>query len=132
MSSTMTSCTSTSATGTRQGEGRRCARECHHDRMKVLLISCYELGHQPLHVASAAAFLRAAGHEVSAVDLSVQTLDEVDLDAPELVAVAVPMHTAMRMAVPVARAVRARRGLGVRLVLFGLYAPLCGPSLEPG
>jgi Radical SAM superfamily len=100
--------------------------------MRVLLISCYELGHQPLHVASAAAFLRAADHEVSAVDLSVQALDEADLDVPELVAIAVPMHTAMRMAVPVARAIRARRGATVRIVLFGLYAPLCGPALEPG
>jgi hypothetical protein len=100
--------------------------------MRVLLISCYELGHQPLHVASAAAFLRAADHDVSVVDLSVQALGEADLETPELVAIAVPMHTAMRMAVPVARAVRARRGATVRIVLFGLYAPLCGPALEPG
>jgi hypothetical protein len=100
--------------------------------MKVLLISCYELGHQPLHVASAAAFLRDAGHQVSAVDLSVQSLHEADLDAPELVAIAVPMHTAMRLAVPVARALRARRGPDLRIVLYGLYAPLCGPGLEPG
>ncbi|MFZ0128120.1 MAG: CUAEP/CCAEP-tail radical SAM protein [Candidatus Dormiibacterota bacterium] len=100
--------------------------------MRVLLVSCYELGHQPLHVASAAAFLRGAGHLVTAVDLSVQPLDEADLDTPDLVAIAVPMHTAMRMAVPVARAVRSRRGADVRIVLFGLYAPLCGPALEPG
>jgi (2Fe-2S) ferredoxin len=100
--------------------------------MRVLLISCYELGHQPLHIASAAAFLRAANHDVSALDLSVQTLDEADLDSPELVAIAVPMHTAMRLAVPVARALRARRGADVRIALFGLYAPLCGPALEPG
>lgn len=100
--------------------------------MRVLLISCYELGHQPLHVASAAAFLRAADHDVSAVDLAVQTLDEADLDSPELVAIAVPMHTAMRLAVPVARALRARRGGDVRIALFGLYAPLCGPALQPG
>ena len=100
--------------------------------MRVLLVSCYELGHQPLHVASAAAFLRAAGHRVSAVDLAVQPLDEADLDTPDMVAIAVPMHTAMRMAVPVARAVRSRRGSDVRIVMFGLYAPLCGPTLEPG
>jgi radical SAM superfamily enzyme YgiQ (UPF0313 family) len=100
--------------------------------MRVLLVSCYELGHQPLHLASAGAFLRTAGHDVSAVDLSVQTLGDADLDAPELVAIAVPMHTAMRMAVPVARAIRARRGSHVRIVFFGLYAPLCGPALEPG
>jgi Radical SAM superfamily len=100
--------------------------------MKVLLVSCYELGHQPLHVASAGAFLRAAGHAVTAVDLSVQSIDEADLDSPEMVAIAVPMHTAMRMAIPVARAIRTRRGSNVRIVLFGLYAPLCGPALEPG
>src|SRR6202035_262138 len=27
---------------------------------------------------------------------------------------------------------RARRGADVRIVFFGLYAPLCGPALEPG
>src|ERR1019366_7409821 len=70
--------------------------------MRVLLVSCYELGHQPLHVASAGAFLREGGHHVSAVDLSVQSLAEANLDDAELVAIAVPMHTAMRMAVPVA------------------------------
>jgi hypothetical protein len=100
--------------------------------MNVLLISCYELGHQPLHIASAGAFLRAAGHDVRAVDLSIQTLADADLDSPDLVAIAVPMHTAMRLAVPVALALRARRGADVRIVLFGLYAPLCGPALEPG
>jgi radical SAM superfamily enzyme YgiQ (UPF0313 family) len=99
---------------------------------RVLLVSCYELGHQPLHVASAAAFLRAAGHDVSAVDLAVQPLSDANLDAPDIVAIAVPMHTAMRIAVPVARSIRARRGPDVRIVLFGLYAPLCGTALEDG
>ena len=32
--------------------------------MRVLLVSTYELGHQPLHLASPAAALRRAGHEV--------------------------------------------------------------------
>lgn len=100
--------------------------------MRVLLVSCYELGHQPLHVASAAAFLREAGHEVSAVDLSVQPLGEANLDLPDLVAIAVPMHTAMRIAVPIARRIRSYRGPHVRIVLFGLYAPLCGTALESG
>ena len=40
--------------------------------MRVLLISTYELGHQPLHVASPAAALRRVGHEVRCLDLSVQ------------------------------------------------------------
>ena len=48
--------------------------------MRVLLISTYELGHQPLHVASPAAALRRAGHEVRCLDLSVQPWDPDALD----------------------------------------------------
>src|SRR5215207_9543947 len=39
--------------------------------MRVLLVSTYELGHQPLHVASPAAALRKAGHEVRCLELPV-------------------------------------------------------------
>jgi radical SAM superfamily enzyme YgiQ (UPF0313 family) len=97
--------------------------------VRVLLVSCYELGHQPLHVASAAAFLRAAGHEVRACDLAVERLDEAAVGWAEMVGVAVPMHTAMRMAVPVVEGVRRRRGDGVVVAVFGLYAPLCARVL---
>jgi len=40
--------------------------------MRVLLVSTYELGHQPLHVASPAALLRRVGHDVRCLDLSVE------------------------------------------------------------
>ncbi len=40
--------------------------------MRVLLVSTYELGHQPLHVTSPAAALRNAGHEVRCLDLLVE------------------------------------------------------------
>ncbi len=93
--------------------------------MRVLLVSCYELGHQPLHVASPAAMLRAAGHEVRARDLAVETLDDAGLDWAEMVGVAVPMHTAMRLAVGVVDRVRRRRGAAVVVAVYGLYAPLC-------
>jgi hypothetical protein len=43
--------------------------------VRVLLISAYELGHQPLHVASPAAALRRARHELRCLDLSVQPWD---------------------------------------------------------
>ena len=43
--------------------------------VRVLLISTYELGHQPLHLASPAAALEAAGHRVRCIDLSVEQLD---------------------------------------------------------
>ena len=40
--------------------------------MRVLLVSTYELGHQPLHLASPAQALRHAGHEVRTLDLKKQ------------------------------------------------------------
>ena len=89
--------------------------------MRVLLISTYELGHQPLHVASPAAALRAAGHDTRVVDLSVSPWDEEAVGWAEAVAVSVPMHTAMRLALRAAPAVRAARP-DLPICLYGLYA----------
>ncbi|MGH9128166.1 MAG: CUAEP/CCAEP-tail radical SAM (seleno)protein [Acidimicrobiales bacterium] len=94
--------------------------------MRVLLVSSYELGHQPLHVASPAAALLAAGHDVHCWDLAVQPWAEGGeevLDWAEVVGFSVPMHTAMRLALPAAQAMRARRP-GVPICLYGLYAPV--------
>src|SRR5690606_19975325 len=63
----------------------------------VLLVSCYELGHQPLALASAAATLREAGLAPAVRDLAVEDLTDDDLARARLVAVSVPMHTAMRL-----------------------------------
>ena len=38
--------------------------------MRVVLVNTYDLGRQPFGVASPAAWLRRAGHEVITVDLS--------------------------------------------------------------
>ena len=67
--------------------------------MRILLVSTYELGHQPVHVASPAAALRANGHEVRALDVSVEPFDRGLVEWANAVAFSVPMHTAMRMAV---------------------------------
>jgi radical SAM superfamily enzyme YgiQ (UPF0313 family) len=98
---------------------------------RVLLVSCYELGRQPLHVATAAAFLRAAGHDVRALDLAVDDFDASLVEWSETVALAVPMHTAMRLAAGVAQRVRGLHPAAT-IVLYGLYAPLCAASLPPG
>src|SRR4051794_41971237 len=66
--------------------------------MRVLLVSTYELGHQPLHVASPAAALRAAGHEVRCLDLAVERWRGDDVEWADRIAFSVPMHTAMRLA----------------------------------
>jgi radical SAM superfamily enzyme YgiQ (UPF0313 family) len=90
-----------------------------------LVVSTYELGHQPLSVASATASLLAAGHQVRCADVAVDALAADDVDWAEGAALSVPMHTAMRLALRVAGALRARRA-AMPLCFFGLYAAMAG------
>ena len=48
--------------------------------MRVLLVSTYELGHQPLNLAAPAAGLATAGHEVRTLDTSVEEWNETLVD----------------------------------------------------
>jgi radical SAM superfamily enzyme YgiQ (UPF0313 family) len=92
--------------------------------VRVALVSTYELGHQPLHVASPAAALLAAGHEVRCLDLSVEPWDDQGqalLDWTDVLCLSVPMHTAMRLALGVAEAAKTRRP-ALPVCLYGLYA----------
>ena len=89
----------------------------------VILISTYDLGHQPFGLASPAAFLRAAGHEVECVDLTRTKLPEAEIAAAALVALYLPMHTATRLALPVIDRIRALNP-AVHICAYGLYAPL--------
>ncbi|MDX1449152.1 MAG: radical SAM protein, partial [Acidimicrobiia bacterium] len=89
--------------------------------MRLLLVSTYELGHQPLHLASPAAALAAAGHEVVLRDVAVDGFDASILEDIDAVAVSVPMHTAARLAQDVVDLVRSERP-GTPVALFGLYA----------
>ena len=74
--------------------------------MKVVLISTYELGHQPFGLASPAAWLRRLGVEVTCLDLSRQPLQEDAVRAADVVAFYVPMHTATRLAIRLIEPVR--------------------------
>jgi pyruvate-formate lyase-activating enzyme len=96
--------------------------------VRVLLVSTYELGHQPLHIASPAGALRAAGHDVRALDLSVEDYDPALVDWAERAAFSVPMHTAMRLAVAAAERVTAQRP-DLPVCFYGLYA---GTGDAPG
>ncbi len=91
--------------------------------MSVLLLSTYDLGRQPFGLASPTAWLRRAGVETHAVDLSRHRLDPDRLARAALVAVYLPMHTATRLALPVLDAVRAQAS-HAHLAAYGLYAPL--------
>ena len=100
----------------------------------VVLVSCYELGHQPQGVASAVAFLRRAGFAPTCLDLAVEPLDaaaEARLAAARLVAISVPMHTAMALGLRVAARVRAANPTA-HVCFFGLYAVLNRELLASG
>jgi radical SAM superfamily enzyme YgiQ (UPF0313 family) len=97
--------------------------------VRILLISTYELGRQPVHVASPAASLRAAGHEVRTADLFVEELGGTYLDWAERVAISVPMHTATRLADDVVQAL-ARSHPSLPVALYGLYADVGGSDVD--
>ena len=92
-------------------------------QVKVVLISTYELGHQPFGLASPAAWLRRSGAEVTCLDLSRQALPEQAVRAAEMVAFYVPMHTATRLAVRLIEPIR-RMNPRAHLCFYGLYAPV--------
>jgi hypothetical protein len=95
----------------------------------VLLLSTYELGHQPHHLASPLGFLAQAGIAARGLDLAIEGLDEQAVREARFVGIAVPMHTALRLGVEAARAVRAINP-EAHLCFYGLYAPLNRAYLE--
>jgi radical SAM superfamily enzyme YgiQ (UPF0313 family) len=91
--------------------------------MNVLLVSTYELGHQPFGLASPAAWIAERGHQVACTDLGVESLDAERVRQADLVAFYLPMHTATRLA---AKVIEKVRGLNraAHICCYGLYAPL--------
>ena len=101
------------------------------ERGGVLLIACYEMGHPPLAVAWPAAFLERAGFSPAVMDLSLDPFDPDTVRAARLVAISVPMHTALRLGVRVAERVRALNP-SAHVCVYGLYASLNADHLLAG
>jgi radical SAM superfamily enzyme YgiQ (UPF0313 family) len=97
--------------------------------VNVVLLSTYDLGRQPFGLASPAAWLRRAGHQVTTLDLSRDKLNDISIRDAGLVAFYLPMHTATRLALPVIGRVRAMNP-NARFVAYGLYAPLNAAMLR--
>lgn len=89
----------------------------------ILLVACYELGHQPLSLASPLAILRRAGFSPAAIDTSVSELPDEAITRARLVAISAPMHTALRLGTHVAARVR-RLNPRAHICFYGLYATL--------
>jgi radical SAM superfamily enzyme YgiQ (UPF0313 family) len=97
--------------------------------MNVVLVSTYELGHQPFGLASPAAWLGRAGAHVACLDLAVQSFSPELIADAELVALYLPMHTATRLAAPLIEQIRALNP-AAHLCCYGLYAPVNEPFLR--
>lgn len=90
---------------------------------RILLLACYELGHQPLSLAWPLAFLRSAGYSARVIDLSIEPFCDEDVRHADFVGIAAPMHTALRLGVQVAQRVRAVKP-ATHICFYGLYAHL--------
>ncbi len=95
----------------------------------VLLVACYELGHQPLTLAWPAALLEQRGYAPALMDLSVEPFDAEKVRRASVIAVSVPMHTALRLGVRVAERVR-EINPDCHLAFYGLYAALNADHLR--
>jgi radical SAM superfamily enzyme YgiQ (UPF0313 family) len=94
---------------------------------EILVVSCYELGRQPVAAASAIAALERAGFSPAAQDISVEKLSTEALARARLVLISVPMHTALQLGVRVAAKARET---GRQVGFFGLYATLNAEHLR--
>lgn len=89
----------------------------------VLLVSCYELGHQPMGIASVAGALCRAGFQPEAHDTSIEGLNSEKISRAAFIGMSVPMHTALRLGTRVAKEVRALNP-HAHICFYGLYAHL--------
>jgi radical SAM superfamily enzyme YgiQ (UPF0313 family) len=89
----------------------------------VLLISCYELGHQPSGISMPMGFLRREGISAEALDMSVEGFDAAKVLRADFIGISVPMHTALRLGVSVATEIR-KINSACHICFYGLYASL--------
>src|SRR5258708_28213861 len=91
--------------------------------VNIILISTYELGSQPFGLASPAAWLRKRGHNVVALDLARQSLEQAAIADAELIAIYLPINTATRLAAQLIPLLRTQVP-GAHLCCYGLYPPM--------
>ncbi len=103
--------------------GSREPARSHRDPGAIVLLSCYELGHQPIGIAQPLGFLEQAGYRPAGLDIAVEDLDENRLARARFVGISVPMHTALRLGVRAAELIRDLNP-GVHICFYGLYASL--------
>jgi radical SAM superfamily enzyme YgiQ (UPF0313 family) len=92
-------------------------------RGAILLISCYELGHQPVGIAQPMGFLEQAGYAPAGLDIAVEGFDVDRAKQATFIGISVPMHTALRLGARVAELIRDLNPYA-HICVFGLYASI--------
>ena len=75
-----------------------------------------------------AAFLEREGYTPAVMDLSVEPFDPEKVTRARFIAIAVPMHTALRLGVIASRRIRSLNPTA-HICFYGLYAALNAPEL---
>jgi len=96
----------------------------------VVLVSCYELGHEPLGVLTPAGVFDRAGLNARVLDVAMDDFDSASVAGVPLVAISTPMHTALRLGIRVAARIRDVNP-AAHVCFFGLYAELHRAQLVP-
>src|SRR5690349_21515927 len=81
------------------------------------------MGRQPFGLASPAAWLRGDGHDVTLADVSCSPMPRPAVEAADLIAFFLPMHTATKLVVRLIGRVRTVNPRA-HIAAYGLYAPL--------
>ena len=92
-------------------------------RGAILLISCYELGHQPHGISLPLGILKNAGFAPDSMDIAVEAFDTAKIGRARFIGISVPMHTALRLGVHVVQRIREINPETI-ICLYGLYAVL--------
>ncbi|MGY8999427.1 MAG: CUAEP/CCAEP-tail radical SAM (seleno)protein [Rhodospirillales bacterium] len=97
--------------------------------MQVLLLSTYDLGHQPYSLASPAAKLTSIGASVTCNDLAVDSLNEEAVRGADMIGLYLQMHTATRLSVALLPRLK-ELNPNAHIAFYGLYAPLNADYLK--
>src|SRR5438552_6641102 len=89
----------------------------------ILLVSCYELGHQPAGIVMPKGFLLREGYQALAMDLSIERFLPEKATRAKFIGISVPMHTALRLGVRLAEDIR-KSNPDCHICFYGLYATL--------
>lgn len=89
----------------------------------IVLISCYELGHQPLGIAQPLGYLEQAGYLPVGLDIAIEAFDVGKIDGAKFIGISVPMHTALRLGVQVGELIRTAHP-SCHICFYGLYASI--------